>query len=382
MFPYLLFISAVSLLSGVLNSVEKFAAAAFSPVILNICMISGVLLLGHYTDTPAHALAIGVVVSGVLQLLWLIYACYKSGVVVRLKKFTFNHDTKILYKKMVPWIIGAGVVQINMLIDTILATFIPKGVSYLYYADRINQLPMAVIGTAMGIVLLPTMSAYLKKGKIDEANKIQNNAIEFSMLLTIPAAAALITVGLPMLSVMFERGEFSYDDAYNTSLALCAYAVGLPAFVLIKIFVPTFFANSDTSTPVKIAMKCVVINLILNFALFIPLQHVGLALATSISAWVNALLLGKALHKQKLIKIDKKLYKLITKMLGAAILMAAILYEYKYFAHDYIYDNELYIEIASIVVLIVVGTIAYFAGCKLFRVSTVNNLGRFTRKNR
>lgn len=319
-FPYLLFIALVSLLGGILNSVGKFGAVAATPIIMNLCFIVSLVFLVPFTPTPVHAMAVGVFVSGVAQYAWLHWFCKKAGVMPRLHRPTLTANVKKLLKLIAPAAIGSSVAQINLMIDTIIASNLPNnGVSYLYYGDRISELPLAVIGIAIGTALLPMLSRQIRAGDDSAALHSLNRGLELCLLLALPATLALLVIAEPVITVMFERGAFTPADTHATATALMAFAVGLPAFVLVKIFAPAFYAREDTKTPFKIAAMCVVLNLCLNLLLMGPLLHVGLALSTSIAAWVNVVCLATILHKRSHWRMDAAL-----RLRGPRILLAGV----------------------------------------------------------
>jgi len=325
-FPYLLFISLVAHLGGVLNALERFAAAAATPILLNLVLIGALIWLSPLLPTAGHALAWGVAVAGVAQFLWLIEACRRAGMVFRLPRPRLTPRVRRFLALWAPGIVGAGVVQINLVIDVMIASFLPTGsISFLYYADRVNQLPLGVIGVAVGTALLPLLARQLRAGDEAGANASFNRALELSLLLTLPAAAALITIAGPIVSVLFERGAFGGDAAAATAAALVAYAAGLPAFVLIKALGPGFFARADTLTPVKIAAAAVALNIALCLILIWPLAHVGLALATSIAAWVNTGALALILHRRGHLALDERLRRRLPRIALATAGMAAAL---------------------------------------------------------
>ena len=250
-FPYILLISLVSLLGGVLNSLYRFAAVAATPILLNLCLIGALLGLSRWTETPGHALAIGVTVGGIVQFVWLIVAASRAGMSLRLRWPRLTPGVKRLLILAAPAALGAGVAQINLVVDIIIASLLPPGsVSFLYYADRVNQLPLGVVGVAVGTALLPLLSRQLRAGEVEEAVGSLNRAIEMALLLAVPAAVALIVIAGPVIAVLFERGAFGVDESSATAGALIAYAAGLPAFVLIKVLAPGYFARQDTRTPV------------------------------------------------------------------------------------------------------------------------------------
>ena len=326
-FPYLLFISLVSLLGGVLNSLGRFAAAAATPIILNIVLIGALVGATPYLPTAGHALAWGVAVAGAAQFVWLAVACHRAGMPLPLRWPRLTPGVRRVLRLMLPGAVGAGVVQINLLIDIVIASILPTGaVSYLYYADRVNQLPLGVVGIAIGTALLPLLSRQLREGATDEARNSMNRGIEVALLLTVPAAAALLVIAEPIITVLFQRGQFSADTATATGQALMAYAVGLPAYVLVKVLAPGYFAREDTATPVKIAIVCVAVNVVLNLVLIQFLGHVGIALATAASAWLNAFLLAAILRKRGHHRFDGRLRDKSVRIVLASALMAGSLW--------------------------------------------------------
>lgn len=373
-FPYLVCMALVSLLSGVLNTIGKFAAAASAPILLNLCLIASALWLVHYTQTPAHALSIGVAIAGCVQLLWLMANCHKHGMLPRLTLPRITPPINTLLKRMVPGIIGAGVMQINVLIDTIIATLIPSAVSYLYYADRISQFPLAIIGTAMGTALLPMLSTFREEHKSQEAISAQNRGLEFVLLLSIPAAIALMVLALPIMIIMFERGAFTHADSIASANALIAYAFGLPAFAMVKVLVPGFFAVGDTKTPVIIAIICLFVNLVLNLALIGPFGHVGLAAATTLSSWVNVALLSIILTRRALFSFDSQLLKRIPRMIFASLSMAALCAVCLYYSAPYFQSPNEWPRILAFSIISVIGLGCYAVLGALFRAYRLTEL--------
>lgn len=327
-FPYLLFVSLSAMLGGILNTLEKFAAAAAAPILLNVILIAALsgVALGWLPD-PGLALSWGVLIAGVGQFVWLAAVCARTGLMPMVPRLVFGPRVKRLFMLMGPGILGAGVYQINVLIGMRLASELPEGsVSFLYFADRVNQLPLGVVGAAVGVALLPLLSRQLKAGDTDAARDSQNRAIEFAMLLTLPAAAALLVAADPIVTVLFQRGAFDATDAAATGAALAAFALGLPAYVLIKALAPGFFAREDTATPVKIAAVSLVVNVALALALMPSLAHVGIALATAVSAWINAGLLAVILYRRGLLEPDRRLVTRLVRISVSALLMAGALW--------------------------------------------------------
>jgi putative peptidoglycan lipid II flippase len=322
-FPYLLFISLVSLQGGVLNSLDKFAAVAATPILLNLCMIGALLGLVGRLPTAGHAAAWGVLAAGLAQFLFLAVACNRAGMGLRLGWPRLSPATKTLLKRMAPVALGSGAVQINLVIDVMLASLLTAGsISWLYYADRVYELPLAVIGIAIGTALLPLMSKQVRGGDEAAALATQNRALEAAGLLTLPATAALIVLAEPIVAGLFERGAFAAADVAATATALIAYTVGLPAYVAVKVLAPAFYAREDTKTPVKIAVLCVALNTMFGFAAMQVVGHVGLALATALSALLNASLLLRALAKRGQFVASARLRHRLPRQLAATAAMA------------------------------------------------------------
>ena len=327
-FPYLLFISLVSLQAGVLNALGRFAAAAGTPVLLNLTSMAGLWALMPYTPTAGHAMAWGTFIAGIVQFLWLVISLKRAGMLLRPVWPRFTPDVRLLFRRIVPGAVGAGVYQINLVINTMIASTVADGaVSYLNYADRVNQLPLGVVGIAIGTALLPLLSRQLRAGELEAAADSQNRAMELGLLLTLPAAVALGVIAEPVIRVLFERGSFGPAQTSATAAALVAFAIGLPAYVLVKTLIPGFFAREDTSTPVRIAGLCMLLNVGLNFALLGPLAHVGMALATALAAWVNVLLLAWVLYRRGFFRLDARLRRRLPRLLAAALTMGAVLWE-------------------------------------------------------
>lgn len=324
-FPYILFISLVSLLSGILNSSGKFAAVAATPILLNISLIGAMYLLPAHTDTVAHALSWGVFAAGVLQLIWLFAFAWRNQCIPTLVRPRLTPPIRRFFKLIAPAALGAGVAQVNLLIDVVLASLFPEGVSYLYYADRLNELPIGVIGVAVGTALLPMLSKQYKLHEHDKAIFSLNRAMELVLLFAFPATIALITIPQLLITVLYQHGAFTMDDVDATYRALTAYAFGLPAFVLVKVLAPGFFANEDTKTPFKIALVCVITNFTFNIILMQWFEHVGLAMATSIAGWLNAGLMAVILYRRRLLRPDALLSKRLLRFLLSALIMGGLL---------------------------------------------------------
>ena len=309
-FPYLVFISLASLYGGVLNGIDRFAEVAVTPILLNLTLIGAVLGLTPFLPNGGYAAAVGVAIAGLLQWLWLLAACSRDGVGMRLVRPRWSPLLKRLLVLATPVAVGGGVQTISVMLDVVWASLMPTGtISALYYADRLAQLPLGVVGIAIGTALLPLLSRQLRAGQDEAAMANQNRAIEFGLLFSLPAALALWQLAEPLIRVLFERGRFMPDDTVRASGALAAFAVGLPAFVLVKALTPGFFAREDTRTPLYVAMAAIAANLALNaaFLLGTHLNEVGIALASSVSGWVNAVLLGAVLARRGHLVPDRRL---------------------------------------------------------------------------
>ena len=337
-FPYMPLICLTALLSGVLNGLDRFAAAAAAPVLYNIVSIACMVWLVPYVPTVGHALAWGVSISGVFQLALLLIAVRRAGMRLTLPRPRLTPRIRTLLRRMGPGVLGAGVTQVNMSVDVIIATLLPAGTaSILYYADRLNQLPLAVIGVAVGTALLPRLSRAVataeQGGDARAPLLVLNQAITYALVLTLPAALALVAVGGPIVAVLFGRGAFDATSVTLTAQALAAYAIGLPAFVLLKVLTPAFFARGDTAMPLRIGLWSIALNLALNVALMSPLQHMGPPLASSLSNWVGVAALAVVLHRRGHLSADRTLLLAIAKMLAAALAMVATLLALRHLAY-------------------------------------------------
>jgi putative peptidoglycan lipid II flippase len=327
MFPYLFFVCLTALFSGVLNAMGKFAAAAAAPLLFNIFSIAFILFLTPYTANPGYAFAWGVSVSGVAQLALVFWAIRRAGMKFTLPRLRFTPRIKKLFQRMAPALVGAGVMQLNVSIDIIIATLLPAGsVSILYYADRVNQLPLGVIGTAAGTALLPAITRHIALKQEGEAMGALNRAMETVLMLTLPAAVGLSVAAKAVMDVLFVRGAFTEHNAILAGHTLAAFAIGLPVFALLKIFTPGFYARGDTVTPLKIGIAAVALNLGLNLLFMHPLKAVGPALATSLSQAFNAVVLVVILRKRSHFTLDALAWQRIQRILLCGAIMAGALY--------------------------------------------------------
>ena len=381
-FPYLMLISLVSLLGGILNSLHKFWINAAAPILLNLTLI-GALLFFH-TDVPiltARNQAIAVTVAGALQLLWLWLACRAAGVRLRLKRPRLNADVKRLLSLIWPAAAGAGAVQINLVVSTALAaSLLPAGsVSYIYAADRLNQLPLGLIGIGLGTVLLPTISRLLGKGEEAAAMETQNRGMELALFLTLPATAALIVCGVPIAAALFQHGKFGMDDTLFTAQALAAFSIGLPSYILVKVLTPGYYARSDTRTPVRYATISMVVNLVLNLALIVPLRHMGPPLATAIASTVNVALLYRTLARRGQFVPDPQLRRRAPRLLVAALAMGGAMFFLNDLFTPYVTGSTVE-RWGALVVLVGTGGLVYAAATVLTGAVRLADLTRLIRR--
>ncbi len=362
-FPYLTAMAIVALLGGVLNVFYKFAAMAAAPILLNIILIGCLLYgLGQTESQVGMLLAVGVAIAGLAQVIFLAIACWRADIAIKPGRPVFNADIKRLFRLMLPGALGAGVMQINILVGTIIASFLATGsISYLYYADRVYQLPLGVIGIAVGTALLPMLSRQLRAGEEKTALNSMNRAMELSLLLTLPAAAALLVIPEEITSVLFQHGEFTPAASQSTAAALLAFSTGLPAYVLVKILAPGFFAREDTTTPVIVGVLAMILNVVLSLILIRFFDHVGIALATSLSSWFNVLLLFVILRRRGHYTADTRLLRRLLGILIATAIMAVGLYIARENLAE-LFNGDLTSRIGALVSLIIGGSLLYAIG--------------------
>ena len=333
-FPFLLFVSLVSLLAGVLNSIGKFWAAAFTPTILNLCMIAALLGISPFINgesAPAYALAWGVVIAGVIELTFLGWHIKKAGYLFGLlgpvkALCHISKDVKILLKKMAPGILGSGVYQINLFLDTLFVSLVGAGaMSWLNYAQHLFQLPIGIIGVAIGTALLPVLSHHIKANERDQANTQLNRGLEISITMSVASMIGLIILAEPIIRTLFEHGMFTSEDTTHTARALIVFAIGLPAYMMTKALSPFFYARGDTTTPVKIAIVGVALNAILALSLMPFLGYVGIALATGLTTWINAAQYWFRLRHNKEFSLDDLFKYRFIRIVISCLVMGGVL---------------------------------------------------------
>jgi putative peptidoglycan lipid II flippase len=325
-FPYILFVSLTAFAAGVLNTYGRFGVPAFTPVLLNLALIGAALWLAPMMDEPVMALAWGVLVAGLAQLAFQLPFLKRLGVLA-MPRFSWAHEgVRRIMRLMIPAAFGASVAQINLLVDTLIASFLVTGsVSWLYYSDRMVEFPLGVFAIAMATVILPSLSQQHADEAGDAFSDTLDWALRWVVVVATPSAVGLALLAEPILTTLFQYGEFTPRDVHMASLSLMAYAIGLIGFMLIKVLAPGYFARQDTRTPVRAGIIALIANLILNLALVVPFKHAGLALATSLAAFINAGLLYRGLHRDGVHRPRPGWAGFIMKIAFATLMMSAFL---------------------------------------------------------
>ncbi|MBU1265783.1 MAG: murein biosynthesis integral membrane protein MurJ [Gammaproteobacteria bacterium] len=325
-FPYIIFISLVALAAGILNTHSKFSVPAFAPVLLNVAMIGATLWLAPYFDPPVLALGWGVALGGVLQLAWMLPHLLKIRMLPRPTRHFDDPGLKRVLRLMAPATLGVSVAQISLLINTIFASFLASGsVSWLYYADRLMEFPAGMLGVALGTILLPSLAKHYADDNPGDYSKLLDWGLRLTLMLALPAAAALAVLAVPLITTLFHYGAFTAADVTMTQRALVAYSVGLVGLILVKVLAPGFYARQNIRTPVKVAIFTLVATQVMNLAFIIPLGHAGLALSIGLAACLNAGLLLHLLKKQQIYQPQPGWAGYFLRVLLAAALMAAML---------------------------------------------------------
>ena len=378
-FPFLLFISIVSFQAGILNSFERFAAPAAAPIILNLCIIVSGLLSVVLLDMPVYGMAWGITIAGITEIIWLRYFLTKEHIKIApnfhiIENFK-NQEIKTLFKRIAPGIVGAGIYQINMVVDTILVSLVSSGaVSWLYYANRLQQLPLGVIGAAISVALLPLLSKKLKANDIIEARQTQDKAIFYGLVMSLPFAVMFICLADSLIELLFEHGRFTSSDTIKTANALKAYAIGLPAYVMVKALTPNFFARGDTITPVKYSFVVFITNLSLNLILMKYLGHVGIAVATSIAAFVSLYQYVHGLKKRDYWKFEAPLLKQIKNTILCTLGMGIIIFSTQYLLNILISENSIFLLILKLAIIGTLGLATFLILAKITGIIDIKTI--------
>ncbi len=382
-FPYILFISLAALLSGVLNATGRFVAAAAAPVLLNIIFVIAMLLGAFRGDgsesTIGTALAYAVPLAGIAQLALVWWAAKRAGFPLTLKRPRMTPELKRLAIIAAPAALAGGVVQINLLVGRQVASFFDGAVAWLSYADRLYQLPLGVVGIAIGVVLLPDLSRRLSANDTDGGRDAFNRAVELSLALTIPAAVALLTIAVPLVSVLFERGAFTSDDTASTALAVMIYGLGLPAFVLQKSLQPLFFAREDTRSPFHYAVVAMIINAVIAVGLSYFIGYIAAAIATTLAGWAMVVMLWRGSRKMgEASQLDARFKTRIWRIILASALMGLILWTLSAAMLPFLLAPS--IRYLALAILITVGIASYFSIGQMLRAFHLAEFKRALRR--
>jgi putative peptidoglycan lipid II flippase len=377
--PYLVFMSVVALYSGILNAYGRFAIAAFAPTLLNVVLIAVLLAFiaagGSDQGAAGTALAWGIAASGLLQVVVVAIAAARTGVRLSWQRPRLSPEMRRLVELAVPGIIAGGIAQLTVVVSTIIATLQDRVVSWLYYADRLFQLPLGVIGVAVGVVLLPTLSHKLRSGDHAAVVESENRALELALLLTLPASLALFLAAEPIMRVLFERGAFTAVDTRATASMLSALALGLPAYVLVKVLHPSFFAREDTKTPMLYAGISLAANVILSLMLFLLIGATGIALATALAGWINVSLLAGELARREGFALDDTFRRRIVRILVACAAMGAVVFVLvKMLAGGFAPQSGLAVQVASLLTVVGLGLATYLGAAHLLGAANIRHL--------
>ncbi len=384
MFPYLICMSLTAMVSGVLNAYRRFFVVAIAPLLLNVTAISALVLaifLGLETEAVGRLLSWSIPVAGLAQLLWVIFAARRIGFSARLKRPRLTPSVKRLLWLAAPAAAAGGITQINLFIGQIIASTKDGAIAVLQYADRVYQLPLGVVGIAIGVVLLPELSRALKAGYQREAAHNQNRALEFALFLTLPAATALSIISIVVVRVLYERGAFAPETTEITARAVAIFALGLPAFVMIKVFTPGYFAREDTKTPMMFAGVSVAVNVGLALTLFPLIAESGIATAESVSGWVNASMLFFTLQRRGHFTLDATSKKNLPRIALCCAIMAAALFGGVHVLRPYFQPEAGIVhQVGALLLLMGAGGLVYFVAAQLTGAMDVRvllrNIGR------
>tara|TARA_R110002124_G_scaffold64985_2_gene177421 strand:+ start:221694 stop:223241 length:1548 start_codon:yes stop_codon:yes gene_type:complete len=375
-FPYLLLISITAMFGAMLNANGKFAPFAAAPILFNLTLIAAMVFAHHNGYEVAKALSMGITVSGFVQLGFMALMVFRNKIQPKFKSFSFDNDVKKVFSLMGPGVLGAGVMHINLFADLIIASFLPVGaISALYYADRLNQLPLGVVGIAMGTALLPMLSLAIAKANSARAKELFNQALEACVFFALPAALALFLLSDFIISVLFERGAFDGESTRRSAFALMGYCVGLTPYVASKVLSTVFWANKDTWTPVKISIRITVLNIILSLILIIPFQEAGIALSTGLVGWLQFFLLKRASRGYDEAQLTSGFYKRIIKLFASALIMGAIVFSAALALRPLFTDGlSEFILLGFIVFLGIAAYISSVFLLRIYRLSDIKNL--------
>jgi len=358
-FPFLFFICLASFFGAILNSYNKFAAAAAAPIILNVILIGSLFFSQWVNISDVLILSYAVSLAGFLQLIVLLFFVRKNFKPILSIKIKIDEQIKLFFRKLLPSIFSSGVTQINILVGTIIASFQAGAVSYLYYADRVYQMNLAVAGIAVGTVMLPELSKHVKNNNSELITNLQNRALELCLFLSVPAAVALVLASDQIITSLFGYGSFDNVSVINTAIALTFFAFGVPAFSILKIFSNFFFARNDTKTPFYLSVVSVTLNIMISVSLFSRFGFIIIPIATSISSWINVLMLYYFIKKRDLHIFDSKFIYKFPRMILSVVVMGIVLYLLLGFFSDKFDYNESW-KFIYLFIIVIVSLISYF----------------------
>jgi len=358
-FPFLFFICLASFFGAILNSYNKFAAAAAAPIILNVVLIGSLFFSKWINISDVITLSYAVSLAGFLQLIVLLFFVRKHFKPILSIKIKIDEKIKFFFSKLFPSIFSSGVTQINILVGTIIASFQAGAVSYLYYADRVYQINLAVAGIAVGTVMLPELSKYVKSNNVEQINNLQNRALELCLFLSVPAATALVLASEQIITSLFGYGSFNNESVINTAAALTYFAFGVPAFSILKIFSNYFFARNDTKTPFYLSIISVILNVLISVSFFNKIGFIIIPIATTISSWINVFLHYYLIKKRNLYTFDKTFFYKFPRMILSVVVMAIVLYLLLGFFSDKFEYNESW-KFIYLFIIVIISLVSYF----------------------
>jgi len=358
-FPFLFFVCLASFFAAILNSHNKFAAAAAAPIVLNIILIGSLFFSQMVNISNVLSLSYAVSLAGFLQLIMLLFFVKKNFKPILSIKIKIDKKVKFFFRKLLPSIFSSGVTQINILVGTIIASFQASAVSYLYYADRVYQINLAVAGIAVGTVMLPELSKHVKNNNIDKIRNLQNRALELCLFLSVPAAVALVLASEQIITSLFGYGSFNNESVVNTAYALTFFAFGVPAFSILKIFSNYFFARDDTKTPFYLSVVSVILNILISVSFFGKIGFVIIPIATSISSWINVLFHFYFIKKRNLYNFDQTFIYKFPRMILSVVVMGLVLYLLLGFFSEKFDYNESW-KFIYLFIIVIISLISYF----------------------
>lgn len=373
-FPYVGVISLTAILGAVLNSVHKYAETAANPFIGNLTIIVLFFILKEQFETYAHAAAWSILLSCIVQFIVLYIVCARNNILLIPRVFRFSKSVRAFFMRVLPGILGTGIVQINLLISIIFGSYLPDGgISYLQVSERVNQFPLSIISAFIGSVLLPVLTKNIQANQLEEVIEVQRKAIHVSLLFSIPIFVFVWYYGEALISVLFLHGKFKLEDVYQAAPTLIAFVMGLPAYIILKIFSSTFFAQKDTMRPTLVGAFSLIVNAVLCWTVvgdmfFFQQKHVGIAAALSISGWLNALILGALSYKKGLFRLELRTVFYVLKVFIATICVTIPIHFTHHFINQYIAETDMMIKITLLSSIIIGPTVLFISFKKLLRI--------------